>query len=420
MQNVQRDMWILQIMEMNVGKYTKEVVLRDLIFLTQGKNSTYAFIEIKDPVLAKMLNHIAGHKKIITSLDIEFQSGLFTKQYTDEHGLYSDSTFFGSQNVFFMLELGMIIFIKDLNNQWIYLGYVFVNLPMLSERHSPKYISSTYTTTTKKTEQKMIHNDAHFDINKLYDTMMQTIVAQPIITKNVVAKLQQMFKKNALVQSFLEPRQKEYAIEHIRNLIDKAWNVESDRCNIESIFKRLAQLTRNVMHNIFPNKLKGSKDLEKLHQIYTLQLQIYQQDPSVSSRTISKKDIPLFFSALDNIIDASYLVVKGRRDMLAINNSIKFLVSPDKQIRFDAIYDIEMFNQLSYTYFKSAKLDETFNGLVKKNVYKDHMDSFFKSMFKHMESQFAITAHNPVVDSVYTLIVALVINVGLDEFFSKP
>ena len=86
-----------------------------------------------------------------------------------------------------------------------------------------------------------------------------------------------------------------------------------------------------------------------------------------------------------------------------------------RDIELIFLYDIETFNGFSKMYFNNAQLDTTYYGLTKTDIYNRFAKSFFDDIVKEIGEK----AHNPVTDSLFTIIVAVAMNLIINEYFTK-
>jgi hypothetical protein len=133
--------------------------------------------------------------------------------------------------------------------------------------------------------------------------------------------------------------------------------------------------------------------------------QLYLNDNYVKKRTINPTIdwLKSFYQTLSK----SLLMVKGNMDIIAINNlMIKYkLPQLPKTIK---IYDIAYFNNIFLKLCQNAKLEGTYDCIIEKKL----LDPEFKPDLKKIFSSLVLIdkkliAHNPLVDSFYTLIVGL-------------
>lgn len=118
---------------------------------------------------------------------------------------------------------------------------------------------------------------------------------------------------------------------------------------------------------------------------------------------------------MESIIKDSILVIKGKQDIIAIKNSFTLVLNRSGPT-MDNNYDIETFNGFSKNMFDSSQLEETYKNIIK---YDSYHQTNAKAIFDEIKKDIGDKAHNPVVDSLFTIVVAVVINIGLNEFFSK-
>jgi len=103
----------------------------------------------------------------------------------------------------------------------------------------------------------------------------------------------------------------------------------------------------------------------------------------------------------------SLLMVKGNMDIIAINNLMKQYNLPvlPKTI---LVYDIAYFNDIFRKLCNNAQLENTYNCIIEKNLLDPELKQDFKQIFNSLVLiEKKLIAHNPLVDSFYTLIVGL-------------
>ena len=107
------------------------------------------------------------------------------------------------------------------------------------------------------------------------------------------------------------------------------------------------------------------------------------------------------------MLSNSLLMVKGNMDIIAINNLMKQYNLPvlPKTI---LVYDIAFFNDIFRKLCNNAQLENTYNCIIEKNLLDPELNKDFKQIFKSLVlNEKKLIAHNPLVDSFYTLIVGL-------------
>lgn len=156
---------------------------------------------------------------------------------------------------------------------------------------------------------------------------------------------------------------------------------------------------KEVIFDLYP-VLEKNKDVK---DIIMMQNYLYWKDPFVKNRTLNLDQASIFLKLFLSFSNKAMYILKGQSDIKVIRNHY-YLFFKEINI-FPRIYDIEMFNGFSKYLFNSAKLEETFNGLIKLPVYRHCL--FFDKYIKNLK------AHNPVSDSFYTIIIAVIINLLL-------
>lgn len=354
-------------------------VLKEFI---KNYSKVYSIIEITDPLLKKGFDMVANYQRVVISFDVEFQSCKMDndKRFSVEHNIKNDSV------ATFVREIGILIFVKDSSKvgRWFYLGSILANFKSLVEHRidvlDTKYIFSTYATVTDKTLAQMEENDKEF---KIVDTDLTKINNDSMIKS--LANKDFMNKINSSLSTYFE-------------LTD-----EQDKIREERYIRRKLN---SLMFDILGKYLKGNHQM-----VFKKQLDIYNKDPLVKSRVV---DEVKFLDLFGKISNYTYFVVKGSRDISAICNSYKLVNKSDVcRLNFKAVYDIEVYNNLSKQFFGNAKLETTYRGLINSKTYKNHCMGFFKMV----EEELGNVAHNPAVDSLWTVVVATTIMIGLNRFF---
>ena len=94
-------------------------------------------------------------------------------------------------------------------------------------------------------------------------------------------------------------------------------------------------------------------------------------------------------------------------DLVAIDNLMKQYNLPvlPKTI---LVYDIAFFNDIFRNLCNSAQLENTYHCIIEKNLLDPDLNTDLKKIFKSLVLiDKTLVAHNPLVDSFYTLIVGL-------------
>lgn len=168
---------------------------------------------------------------------------------------------------------------------------------------------------------------------------------------------------------------------------------------------------RNFVFNLYPVYASKLTKIDGIGDIILLQDYMYWSDPLVKKRTLSVDDAQTFLQAFLQLANYASCLIKGQMDFKVLRNHYVLLNNrPLPHDAFKKVYDIEVFNGLSTLFFKGAKLETTFNNLIKLPIYNI---SFFNKYIYNLKS------HNPVSDSLYTIIVAIVIHLILNDYLEK-
>jgi len=293
--------------------------------------------------LQTILNKITSLSSILI-FDIEFQSH-FNERY--------------------LLEMGGILLLKQ-DNKWFYYGNFHFNLPPVKTLSNLNVIVSDYINVSKKTEKKIINIEKQY----LYHRKLEK------------------YKDN--LKKFIKYYN---SIKNSPIILKKKIIVDLNKNNLNQIIKKIKETSFNL-------KLKdiGSENFYKIWNLYL-------EDKYVKQRTI----IPNveWLKSLYDTLTGSLLMVKGNMDIIAINNLMKQYNLPvlPKTI---LIYDIAFFNEIFRKLCKNAQLETTYHCIIEKNLLDPELNKDFKQIFKSLVlNDKKLIAHNPLVDSFYTLIVGL-------------
>ncbi len=406
--NVSYNDWSKKINKIKITSQTfQDKVLPNIKKMIKKFGKEYSIIKIEDDKLNRALNNIGNKHKTIVTFDIEFQSMLLSRD--DRYVSYE--TIFDKYAAPFIREFGAIIFIKDDNDSWYYVGKIFVNFPSLYtlgiDLPYIRYLTSNYTTTTRGTQKLMEDNDTNFNVNHILDKLLDKKLFQK---KNdymeFVKKIERRFKNHYLIQEFIE----DYRLQNILNVfksIKNAWDYEYIEQKVNQIKRYLSSLPFNIYGKYLRQSYK---------EIVYDQYDLYWKDSMVKQRLINKKDAVQFIDILHDIGKYSYLVVKGRRDLDALNNTYMMVNNTNKTyLQFNYMYDVETFNGLSGIHYKGAKLETTYQGMIQEKIYKEHAKSFFDKLIKDIGED----AHNPLVDALFTIVVGATINLIINDYYGN-
>ena len=277
--------------------------------------------------------------------------------------LIFDIEFQSHLNERYLLEMGGILLVKQ-NDKWYYYGNFHFNLPPVKILSKLNLIVSDYINVSKQTQKKIENIEKQY----LYHRKLEKYKDEPI-------KFMKYFNS-------------------IKDLpLIKKKKIDINKNNLNQIIKKIKEITFSL--NI---KDIGS---ENFHKIWNL----YLEDKYVKERTI----IPTkeWLKSLYNMLSSSLLMVKGNMDIIAINNLMKQYNLPvlPKTI---LVYDIAYFNDIFRKLCNNAKLENTYNCIIEKNLLDPELKQDFIKIFNSLVlNEKKLIAHNPLVDSFYTLIVGL-------------
>jgi hypothetical protein len=345
------------------------------------------FYKIKNQRIKDAFINIKSYKNVYVVFDIEFQTSIIDKKSNYK----IDSSPRGDIIASFPREFGMMVFIRDKLNYVYYLGSTHINFRSLVDsgfnKDDLKYMLSTYTTVSDSTLDRMAKNDKVFKLeNELselkdgnYDPLLQS----------------EVFKlESDAIQSKV--------VDIINELKEVDPYDDEERQRKITIINRSLQRVAFAVYGRYLNKTKAA---------YDDQFKAYYSDQLVKSRMLGKKQELQFVAAFIDISHDTCFIVKGLRDLDAMSN-IGILLKIDKTLDINHIYDIEIFNGFSKMKYGSAQLEATYNGIIGSSVYKKNNEDL-----NEIITTIIGTAHNPLMDSYYTLVVALVMNMGLNEYF---
>lgn len=295
--------------------------------------------------LAEILQSIGGFTQYVFVYDAEFQR-VYTHRGEERH----------------ILEFGGMLFRRDDHKDWSYIGNFHFNLPPVGRNVG--LIHSTFLTVTPKTQKLM----DEVEKNYVFHPRLEELKDSPEEFK----RYYQTIMKHPLVKKKKVPRM----------------DPEKDVNKIIKTFKNLTfQLNRrDVGHEAFKKMWK-----------------LYLNDPWVKKRMITptKKWLVSFKHVLEN----SLSVVKGMNDVIAIDNLFGRFGMERIQSKIQTL-DIAVYNGAFRQTCNSAELEKSYWCLINNNLVDPDLKPFLKNIYQQLVVG-ELTAHNPLVDAFYTLIVAV-------------
>lgn len=294
---------------------------------------------------AETLQSIAGFANYAFVFDAEFQR-IYNQQREMRH----------------ILEFGGILFERDKHKNWSYIGNFHFNIPPMSKNTG--LIHSTFLTVTPKTQNKMneIEKDYMFypklealkDNPKEFKKYYYSLLDNPIVKKKRIPRMDPDEEPNKIIKVF-----------------------------------------KNMLYSL--NKYDVGKSA--FHNMWKL----YLSDPLVEKRMVkpSRKWLLSFKEVLEN----SLLIVKGLNDIIAIDNLFDHYKVGKIQDKIQML-DIAVYNGAFRETCKSAELEKSYWCIINNNLTDPEMKPTLKTIYKSLGTN-DMTAHNPLIDSFYTLVVAL-------------
>jgi hypothetical protein len=264
------------------------------------------------------------------------------------------------QVVSFIREFGCMLLFKE-NEEWIYYCDIYLNFPFLS------------------TINAVQDHKSYFKLSLPPYMTVQDSTLQNI--KNKLGDFEQNYSKYKLNDYF---RDQNSSVEHL-------------------IYEK-----NNVIFRKSPiNIINDIRDL-------------YQTDTMVKERLIKLKTAILFLSTLYKFVNTSTIIVKGKEDFSAIENTYKMLLKETKKENtkkidkvFKNIYDIDIFLS-DFRMIDNCKgkgnLEFMYTTLadIEKQLLPNSELMFLDLIIKNTNDAYK-KFHNPVYDSLITLLCAILI-----------
>lgn len=382
-------LWKHNINNLNIPDNIKDTIIT--FFKNFKLSNSLDFITIDKSYNLKALNNINNYKHIMVCMDAEFQESITKLKY--------------------VRELGMLFFIRDNNKLYHYIGFIFVNFQSITKSNvdinNMRALYSTYSTVTKNTLIKMENNESVLLLENIVDPLnnKKLFLNHNVFFKKVNEVIE-ILKNNYIYKNILNEKMKKSIMVNF-DYLKMANNFKSVEREIKIIQKKLAK-TKFEIYGLYLKDTELYNNFLKTHKLY------WDDDFVIDRLNITLNKEKLFFELFGLISDQSLFVIKGIQDFHACNNTLK-LFDDDIVLNFDSYYDIETFNGLSSQLYESSQLETTYKNIIKTKIYKQ----FAKRIFDRIIFNVGEKAHNPVTDSLFTVIVAVTVNIGLIMFFEK-
>ena len=373
--------WEKKVSNLDIYDHVKTNIIH--LFKICRSRDSLDFIKIKDPEISKIFYSLNNYKNILVCFDTEFQSAISNnKKYITAKNMKGDCI------ARFVRELGGLFFVKDCHD-WYYIGYIFINLSPLEafgfKKKDLRHIESKYASVTNETLHIMEQNEESFHLERY-------------IKMDNICDLKKKLVNDYIFKKIVDPHTKKKILKKIETLT-RSTQPESDLRYIEKmLYKIQFEIYGKYLNQELIDKLSISNDT-------------YWNDSQVKERLIKNQE-DTFFDLFKEISNETIFLVKGKMDFIAMKNS-QLLISGKNNINFDHYYDIETFNGFSSLVCKSSQLENTYNCLINKKY-----PSNIKKLLDQIKGSIGgIKAHNPLVDSYFTIVVAIIINSGLNQLF---
>ena len=302
--------------------------------------------EIKDKNINKALDRIASYTRHIITLDIEFYSYMsLNAKYSANYEKLDQQKI---RVVSFPKEIARIWFYKN-NKYWNIKGSFHFNVV------PPHMLSSIM----KFSRMRMIHSK--------YSTISKNT------DKHIKHLERKIFSDNRFILRFVNAR--------------------------ELKFKKTDQLLK-ASHKLFLYNTAEYKPV--LKKIYSL----YMNDELVKKRSISANSLYKILSIIMG--RKNTIITKEDGDIKVMENYLQ-LITETNRYKYPRVekkinhFDIKVFNGIFQEKYGSAKLENEFKSVKTMQTFKKKIDPFFKNELKKLIT----TAHDPLTDSIWALVVAL-------------
>ena len=137
---------------------------------------------------------------------------------------------------------------------------------------------------------------------------------------------------------------------------------------------------------------------KKEYELFKENIYLILNDRLVKKREINKDLQKIFIKFTNILFSNSYLIIKGLEDLKALKNHT--LQLQEKYIKITNYYDIAIHNDYLHKICNSAKLENTYFCVEKRNLIKPYFN-----FLNNLENFTEIKAHNPLIDAYYTWII---------------
>lgn len=400
--------WKNEISNVNFNQDLKDKIIG--LFEQFSTIESLSFIKINDKTLSNAFNNINNYKPLTICLDIEFQSAIINKNAKSTPKYIHETNINNDHTAKFIREIGILFFIKDYDLSVYYIGHLLLNFKSLEhfgfDFDRMRSIGVNYSTVSNDTYEAMKTIENIFHLENIITPLNNEQLFKDKKKYGVrIKKIKKEVNSNYLFKKLL----KKSVQSNINDIFNQIVGL-NDFNDIQDKLKYIKRHLGSIQHEIYAKYLKKDDKLI-LNQLSEL----YWSDELVQNRLkfIDKK-YGFFMSSFKYLTQQTVFVLKGRMDIVALKNTY-MLINKADELQINNYYDIETFNGLSSFLYSSSQLENTYNGLIKTSLYDDTAKNFFDEIGKNIGNK----AHNPVVDSLFTIVVAIVINLGLNVTFSK-
>ena len=327
-------------------KDIKNYIDIDIYNFLKTINDKNIFFDILNDKLQKLYDNITT-KNYIISFDIEFLRYNYDKI-----------------NINYIFEIGGII-IHKYKNKWYLISFFHYNI-------KPHLINDDMF--IQNSEYCTISNETYNKVKKLENKLLPHLIYKRIDLNEIIIN---DLMNNNLINLLLSK--------------NKLINIINNN-NYDKFIKEL----KKILFKINGNFLKKNH-LNYEYYLYNEINNLIFNDKDINYRYI--KNIKKNLLLLKKIINNGYSIVKGIEDFNVIKNHLN-LFNIDFNINDNYYYDIAKYNNELYNICNSAELKKSFICLINKKIIDENDDIYIK-----LKNNIYMKAHNPLVDSLMTLII---------------